>query len=562
MLASSIPTRLQLAEKKSMRILKSLAAIVFAVAMPCLALAQTSPNLSYGDKLTAGQWNAFFAGKQDTLGYTPLNSAGGVMLGRLVTAPPGSTTAGLNLTPGTAPASPANGDIWTTAAGIYAQINGATIGPLSSAEAAAFAATSPLAVSFAGALTTYALNFNSSLVKDGGSNLGINLGNANIFTATQTFPNNSLTLTEFPAIGANTVLGSVAGGTPAALSQAQLTSFINAATASLSGALPAWPSNTTTFFRGDGSYATLNFAALGGAATLGQLPTGISDTALGYWGSTTASALAINNCANALTYNTTTHAFGCNTTAGTGTVTTGGNGLTLSGGGSTLGITAPVSAANGGTGVVSPTAHTIPINEAASSQNNTGTGILGQALISGGSSADPSYKSGVRVLLNTLTANNTSGTLSDTTSITSSYNDYEIVFENLLNATNLTACQMQVHSGGAFQATGYLANAVTVASSTVLAVGNNVAGLLCSGPSELLNSGPGISGTIRIYSAAQTSSPKMMSGILSHAFTGPAVLGLTTYGYWNGGNGAVDGFQVQAIAGNWVSGTIKIYGLL
>lgn len=32
---------------------------------------------------------------------------------------------------GTAPSSPVNGDIWTTTAGLYVQINGSTIGPLS-----------------------------------------------------------------------------------------------------------------------------------------------------------------------------------------------------------------------------------------------------------------------------------------------------------------------------------------------------------------------------------------------------------------------------------------------
>lgn len=71
---------------------------------------------------------------------------------------------------------------------------------------------------------------------------------------------------------------------------------------------------------------------------LADLPTGTLDTALGYWGSTTASALAVNNCANALTYSTSTHTFGCNTLAGTGTVTTAGTGLTLTGGGSTLNV--------------------------------------------------------------------------------------------------------------------------------------------------------------------------------------------------------------------------------
>lgn len=47
----------------------------------------------------------------------------------------------------------------------------------------------------------------------------------------------------------------------------QLTALINTATASLSGALPAWPNNTTTYFRGDGTYATLNFAAIGSTPT-------------------------------------------------------------------------------------------------------------------------------------------------------------------------------------------------------------------------------------------------------------------------------------------------------
>ncbi len=51
--------------------------------------------------------------------------------------------------------------------------------------------------------------------------IGVNLGHANTWTQPQTFPNNSLTLAEFPTIGANTALCSVAGGTPIACTQAQ-----------------------------------------------------------------------------------------------------------------------------------------------------------------------------------------------------------------------------------------------------------------------------------------------------------------------------------------------------
>lgn len=51
---------------------------------------------------------------------------------------------------------------------------------------------------------------------------------------------------------------------------AQLTAQVNQATAGLSGAVPAWPNNTTTFFRGDGTYSAIgciNIPALTGDLT-------------------------------------------------------------------------------------------------------------------------------------------------------------------------------------------------------------------------------------------------------------------------------------------------------
>lgn len=72
-----------------------------------------------------------------------------------------------------------------------------------------------------------------------------------------------------------------------------------------------------------------------GNLPLANIATGTQDTALGYWGSTTASAIAVNNCSGALTYSTATHTFGCNASAGTGTVTSVGltntYGLSVSG---------------------------------------------------------------------------------------------------------------------------------------------------------------------------------------------------------------------------------------
>jgi len=96
------------------------------------AFAQSSPNLTYGQVPTAGQWNGFFMSKQDVLGYTPLNQAGGTMTGKLNTVAPTTSGAGFSILPGVAPNVPANGDIWLTSAGLYYRANNITIGPIGS----------------------------------------------------------------------------------------------------------------------------------------------------------------------------------------------------------------------------------------------------------------------------------------------------------------------------------------------------------------------------------------------------------------------------------------------
>ena len=64
--------------------------------------------------------------------YLPL--AGGTMTGELNTVASTNATVGLNLPHGNAPDSPVNGDIWTTILGVYVQIDGSTIGPLTNGD--------------------------------------------------------------------------------------------------------------------------------------------------------------------------------------------------------------------------------------------------------------------------------------------------------------------------------------------------------------------------------------------------------------------------------------------
>ena len=64
-----------------------------------------------------------------TISGTVMTFASGT---RLVTGASASAQAGLNLPHGAAPSAPVNGDLWTETTGLYARINGATVGPYTS----------------------------------------------------------------------------------------------------------------------------------------------------------------------------------------------------------------------------------------------------------------------------------------------------------------------------------------------------------------------------------------------------------------------------------------------
>lgn len=95
------------------------------------------PNLTFGQVPTAGQWNEFFNKKQDSLGYTPLNQAGGSMNGKLRALASSTAFAGFSLLPGVQPSAPSDGDLWITSSGFFVRANGTTISIPSSFATAA-----------------------------------------------------------------------------------------------------------------------------------------------------------------------------------------------------------------------------------------------------------------------------------------------------------------------------------------------------------------------------------------------------------------------------------------
>lgn len=88
----------------------------------------TSVNGDTGAVVIANGTNTVVGGSGGTV--TVNLAAAPTLTGLLTTAASTTGGAGINLPPGTAPSAPNNGDLWTTSAGLYAQIAGSTVGPL------------------------------------------------------------------------------------------------------------------------------------------------------------------------------------------------------------------------------------------------------------------------------------------------------------------------------------------------------------------------------------------------------------------------------------------------
>jgi hypothetical protein len=187
-----------------------------------------------------------------------------------------------------------------------------------------------------------------------------------------------------------------------------------------------------------------------------------------------------------------------------------------------------------------------------------GTGLSGGTITTSGTCAtDTAY--GSAKLLNTLTASS-SATLSDTTSFTSSFNEYEIVLENIVPATNASSCEIQLHQGGAFLAASYVQSQVTSGASTVSAIGPTTF-IGCSGASQASSTvNLGISGRFTIFNPAGTTLYKNVIGNYGHLGSGGGYNLGSVGAVNNTATTAVTGFQLLFSSGNIASGVVKIYG--
>jgi len=171
---------------------------------------------------------------------------------------------------------------------------------------------------------------------------------------------------------------------------------------------------------------------------------------------------------------------------------------------------------------------------------------------------------GGRVLLATLTASN-SATLTDTTSLTATYPTYEIVFENILPATNNDQLRLRVRSGGTFQAGAgsyvYMQYIVSTLPSNAAASGvSTFLPLSNSGAAGVGNNVSGLDGTIRLQKPTSGVFKDFYGQVVHDSLTQNNML--TIGGSWHGSTAVIDGLEFAFVGGNIASGVIRIYGLL
>lgn len=349
----------------------------------------------------------------------------------------------------------------------------------------------------------------------------------------------------FPVLTAATVYGSVAGGAPQALTPGQLTLMINTFTSTLGGAAPASGGGTVNFLRADGTWqppSSAGVSSIGGNTGAFTVSSGLSLVVNDLRMSTMATGKVLGNISGGaavpaavsvpVLLNTITSVLA------TAAFTTASPNITMA--------TNP--------GDVVPGMNVYDVTN--SQQIGTVLTYVGTALVLAANAAHASSGAADQLVFAT-SATNTG--YNDLTSFTSAYSAYELLFENMIPVVTSTTLELQVHSGGSFQATGYLSTVWNVTTSGGAANPTTFIGLSFTG--AVLTGTAGFSGRITVFRPSGTTSPKSWTGHGVYSVTANASL-VSLAALWNS-NGALDGFQTLFSGASPIpaSGTVKVYGL-
>lgn len=170
------------------------------------------------------------------------------------------------------------------------------------------------------------------------------------------------------------------------------------------------------------------------------------------------------------------------------------------------------------------------------------------------------------VLLNTLTASD-SVSLSDTTSLTATYKNYKVVFQNVIPVTNGACLQLTVstNGGSSYLTTNYISEAAGFngtssaadTSTSAILIGGGATNIGCPGNTAGYS---GLSGHLYIHNPAGGSLYTAFEGQVAYYSSVPANVIAMLHGF-NTTTSAVNAIKFAESSDNISSGVIKIYGM-
>jgi hypothetical protein len=333
------------------------------------------------------------------------------------------------------------------------------------------------------------------------------------------------------------------------------------------------PSFTTALVPGGGTGST-SFTAYapicGGTTTTGSLQSAAT-------GLSTSGFALISNGSSTLPSFQSVSAAGATTTfdgdSGATTPTSGGvilisggaTGLTTTAATSAVELTGILNVGSGGTGLITTTAYGIITGGTTATGNfqNAGTGTSGQYYKSGGASALGTWTStssiGNLVLIQSQTASSSS-TLTFTTGITATYNNYMVVISNYKASTSQNLLlQISTNGGSSYISSGYSGGVnQSVWNSATLLNSNLTVGFLLG--FSVTTTQP-TNGVVYLQNFTSGAGYPMCQGQLTGVFNsnfGTCILS----SLYDTASTTVNAFQIGPSTGTLSTGTFTLYGIL
>jgi hypothetical protein len=221
--------------------------------------------------------------------------------------------------------------------------------------------------------------------------------------------------------------------------------------------------------------------------------------------------------------------------------------VSMSSGATTVGT---LSVGNGGTGAASFMAGTLLTGNGTSAIGTSAASAIGASM----------------VLIGTATASNSASVIF--TGIPSGYDEYQLVYTNVIPTTNLVTmgAQFTEDNGSTYKSSSNYATGafLTTATGTTGSSGSGTyTSVQFTGDITIDNNtnSPGISGVANFFGLASSTVYKQWTMLSNPSGSGTDAVMVAACGVYNGDTGAVNGMRIFMSSGNIMSGDFALYGI-